>query len=97
MATLFIRVYEGAAEVAIGHIQYDTVAIGAGSVQSAVIVGDKKRHRRVRLFADADCFVADGDNPTATGDGASGMPLGAENPEYVWIYAGQKFAVIERV
>ena len=97
MATFFFRVYETAAEVAHGDPkQEDVVTIGVSSQQSAPIHGDKKRQRRVRIFADVDCFVHWGDNPTATNDGLSGMPLGAENPEYISINAGQKFAVIER-
>ena len=97
MATFFFRVYETAAEVAHGDpLQENVVAVGVSQQQSAPIAGDKKRQRRVRIFADVDCFVQWGDNPTATNDGLSGMPLGAENPEYVSINAGQRFSVIQR-
>jgi hypothetical protein len=102
MATFFFRVYESAAEVAHGDpIQEDTVTIGVTHELSAVIpakgpTDTQKRHRRVRIFADVDCFVTWGDNPEATGDGQSGMPLGAENPEYISILSGQRFSVIQR-
>lgn len=97
MATLYIAVFDGAAEVALGDPQEMTVTIAAGSTQSAVAAGPVNRGRRMRLFADADCYVTWGDNPTATNDGTSGRPLGAENPEYFAITTGQKVAVIERI
>src|SRR3990170_158819 len=95
---LFITVWEDAAEVALGApTQEMQVAIGAGSVQSAVITGTKNRHVRMRLMADADCFVTWGDDPVATTDGTSGRPMAAENPEYFDINVGQKVAVIQRL
>ena len=98
MATLYITVWEDAAEVALGQpTQEMTVPIGASSAQSAVIVGVKNRHLRMRLMADGDCFVTWGDDPTALTDGTSGRPMGAENPEYFSINAGQKVAVIQRL
>ena len=98
MATLFITVYEGAASVALGDpIQEEAVVIGAGSLQSNVITGIAPRRKRVRLYADVDCFATWGDNPTATTDGTSGRPLGADNPEYFDIESGYRIAVIERL
>lgn len=98
MATLFFAVWDNANQTLLGEpLQEDTVAVGAGSLQSAAISGTRKEIRRVRLFTDADCFVTWGDNPTALQDGTAGMPLGAENPEVVGIEAGQLIAVIERV
>jgi hypothetical protein len=95
---LYITVFEDAAEVALGApVQEMAVAIGAGSVQSDAIAGTGNRHRRMRLMADVDCFVTWGDDPTATTDGTSGRPMGAENPEYFAINVGQKVAVIERL
>ena len=97
MATLFFRVWESAAEVALGDkIQEDVITIGSGSLQSAVISGTGRKRRRVRLFADANCFVTWGENPTALNDGTEGMPMGSENPEYVDIESQHKIAVIER-
>ena len=96
MATLSIIVFADAKEVLFDvPIQIDSVTIGAGSLQSAAITGDNNQIRHVRLFADADCFVLWGDNPTAV-DFTDSMPLGAENPEVVGIKAGQLVAVITR-
>lgn len=98
MATLFIAVWGDATQTLVGDpVQEMTVAVGAGSLQSDVIVpGDKKAWRRVRLFTDIDCFVTWGEDPTATNDGLSGRPMGAENPEVFTIESGKKIAVIER-
>lgn len=94
MATLSLHVWSDAKEVALGEVlQSMTVNIGGASAQSAAVTGTARRHRRVRFFADADCYVTWGDNPTAD---STGLPLGAENPEYFDIEAGQKIAVIER-
>jgi hypothetical protein len=46
-----------------------------------------------RLWADQDCYVAFGPNPTAAA--ASSMPLTAKTPEYVDLQAGDKIAVIQ--
>lgn len=96
MATLFVCVWEHAVEVAVGDpLQEFTVNITATSTPSAAaIVGDKRRSRRVRLFADADCFVTWGETPVAVS--TASRPMGAENPEYFEIKASQKIAVIER-
>mgnify|MGYP000639799283 CR=1 FL=1 len=98
MATLFICVFEGAASVATGDpIQEEGVNIGATSTQSNAISGSGKKRRRVRLYADADCFVTWDSDPTATTDGTSGRPMGADNPEYWDIESGYKIAVIQRL
>lgn len=98
MATLFIGVFEGSAEVAKGDpIQEITVAIGATSAQSAVISGSDRKRRTVRLFADANCFATWGSNPTAQSDGSDGRPLQSGSAEYFDIEVGHKIACIERV
>ncbi len=99
MADLYYTVWDTAAEVALGPIKNENkVAIGGTSTQSGLIdSAGGNRSRRVRLFADGNCFVTWGENPTATNDGAGGMPMGSENPEYVWIQADHKIAVIQRV
>lgn len=98
MATLFITVWEDAEEVALGGpIQETAIAIGATSSQSDVITGTLRKRRRVRLFADVDCFATWGENPVALNDGTDGRPMGADNPEYFDIEAGHKIAVIERI
>jgi len=96
MATLFVAVWEHAGEVALGNvIQEFQVNIAATSTPSTEsIIGDKKRTRRIRLFADADCFVTWGAAPVAVS--SASRPMGAENPEYFEIQAEQKIAVIER-
>lgn len=94
---LFITVWGGAGEVAMGDVlQEEVVAVGGGSLQSNVITGSGVR-QRVRLYSDTDCFVTWGSNPIAVGDGSSGRAMGADNPEYFEVNAGQKIAVIERV
>ena len=99
MADLFYRVWRTAAEVANGPVLNENkVAIGGGSAQSGLInTGFGNESRRVRLFADTACFVTWGENPTVLSDGTEGMPVGAENPEYVEIRADHKIAVIQRV
>lgn len=98
MATLFITVWDNASNTLLDvPIQYATVAVGAGSLQSSAISGNRSEIRKVRLFTDTDCFVKWGSDPTAPGDGSTDMPLGAENPEVVGIKAGDKIAVIQRV
>lgn len=95
--TLFFCVFEGANEVALGDpIQEDTVDFSGGEAKSSVILGDKRKRRRVRVMADDDCFVTWGADPTAVNDGSEGRPLGAENPEYFDVESGHKFSVIAR-
>ena len=97
MATLFFRVFEGAAEVATGDpIQEGTVTIAGTANESAAITGENRKRQRVRLFADTNCFVTWGANPTAQNDGSDGMPMGSENPEYVDIESAHLISVIER-
>lgn len=98
MATLFIAVWGDATQTLVGNpVQEMTVSVGAGSLQSAVLIADNNKvWRRVRLFTDADCFVTWGANPTAKNDGSDGRPLGAENPEVFTIESGLKIAVISR-
>ena len=100
MATLFIGVWIDARQTLIGRpIQEMAVSIGAGSLKSAQITepSNGKGMRRVRLFADADCFVTWGVDPTALTDGTAGRPLGADNPEAFDIPTGDKIAVIQKV
>lgn len=96
MATLGIQVFADAKEVLFDEpLQILSITIGGTSARSGSIIGSIKEMRHVRLFADADCFVIWGDNPTA-GDFTDSLPLGAENPEVVGIKAGQLIAVITR-
>lgn len=96
MASLQLTVYPDAAEVALGEpVLEEFVAITGASLKSTVLPG-AKTWRRVRLFADADCFVQWGVDPEAKIDGTSGRMLAAESPEYFAIEAGHQIAVIAR-
>lgn len=99
MATLFIAIWGDASQTLIGKpVDEFTVTISGTSAQSAAFTqGNNKVMRRVRLYADVDCFVTWGTNPTALTDGTEGRPLGADNPWTVGIESDQKIAVIERV
>ena len=96
MATLFVTAWETAVEVALGDpLQEFQVNIAASSTPSTeTIIGDNKKSRRIRLFADANCFVTWGTTPVAVS--TASRPMGSENPEYFDIQAGYKIAVIER-
>lgn len=98
MATLFFCVFEGAGSVALGDpLQEAVISIGVSSTSSAdPIVGEKRLRRKVRLYADANCFVTWGTTPDAQPDGSDGRPLAADGAEYFDIEAGYKIAVIER-
>ena len=87
-------IWEHAGEVALGDpIQYTAAVIDG--VNSAVISGNNKKRRRVRLYAEADCWIKVGASPTATG-GSDSMPLSIGNPEYIDIEAGHVLTAITR-
>ncbi len=98
MATLFAGVWNGAAETLVGEpIQEFAVTITGTSAQTVALTSHSNEVlRQVRVFSDTDCFVTWGSDPTATNDGTSGRPLGAENPEVFGISSGAKLAVIAR-
>lgn len=94
---LYITVWRDAAEVAMGDpLQETSIAIGGASVQSEAITGVNRQRNRVRLFADSNCFVTWGADPTALNDGTDGRPMGSENPEYFDIESNHRIAVIQR-
>lgn len=68
----------------------EVVAIGAGSLQSAVFPVNTKT---VRLVATADCFVEIGGNPTAAANTSTYLPAGSV--EYFSARDGWKVAVIQ--
>lgn len=88
-----------------------TVAIGAGSLQSAafstgpvgtyvntgVPVSTPNNTSHIRLVATADCWVSFGANPTAASGGVTSILLPAGVPEYFWVLPGEKVAVIQNV
>jgi len=97
MANLYFSVWKSSGGVALGPVEQEgTITIGAASAQGAVIAGESNHQRTVRLFCDSNAFVAWGTDPTAAIDGSSGMPMGAENPEYIQAVSGDKIAVIAR-
>jgi hypothetical protein len=96
MATLYITVFEGSGNTAQGNpIQYLSAAIGAGSAQSGAITADGRKRKTVRLYADADCWVTWGADPTA-GDSTDSIAVGADNPEYWDVESGLLFAAKTR-
>jgi len=97
MATCQITVFGDSSALSIGSpIQEMTVAIGATTAQSSALTGSNSKLQRTRIMCDTNAWVTWGDNPTATTDGTSGRMMGAENPEYFAIEAGQIIAVIAR-
>jgi hypothetical protein len=96
MAVLFIAEYADSGfitgPVAVGkepaHTN-QTVAIGAGSVQSNAF---KSNTLLVRLHSDVICSIAFGDNPTAS---ATSARMAANQTEYFQVKPGQKVAVIQ--
>lgn len=67
------------------------VEIGAASAQSAVLSSGTTF---VRIFAEADCSIVIGPDPTATAD--EGIPLAAGQFDYLAVDRGDKVAVIGR-
>ena len=97
MATLWMISYDNTMEVPFGppH-QKLSLTISGVAAQSAALTtpGSEARMMRVYLFADTDCHVLWGDNPTAD---TTDHPLAAETWQYVGIPSGYKISVIERV
>jgi len=95
MSSVYMTVWESAAEVALGDpLQFTSATIGGSN--SGAISGDGRKRRRVRLYSEAACWVKWGSNPTATG-ATDSIPLSADNPEYVDIEAGHVLTAIARV
>src|SRR5450755_5196324 len=69
-------------------ITEQTVAIGAGSVQSALF---NPRTAFIRVNTDSTCSIAFGFNPTAT---TANMRLSANQTEFFGVYPGTLVAVI---
>jgi len=96
MASLQLTVFSNANSTAAGDVlQEEVVTVSGTSAQSSVITGSGN-YRVVRIYSDVDCFLTWGSNPTALTDGPAGRFIGANNPEYFRLQAGERFAVIER-
>src|SRR5262245_13129205 len=87
-----------------------TLAIGAGSVQSAAfqtgsplytynadgtVATQANNTTHIRLVSNAACWVSFGTNPTAVASGSASILLPAGVPEYFWVARGEKVAVIQ--
>lgn len=76
------------------------VTIGSSSVQSAVFTTTTQvqpftqNTQHVRLAATSNCWVSFGSNPTANMNSNS-VYLPANSPEYFYIVAGDRLAVIQ--
>lgn len=98
MSTLQYTVWDSASAVANGPvvneqaISFTTPSAAGGLIDANG--GNKPRY--VRVCSNADCWVTWGESPVAKTDGTDGRILGAENPEYFYILANEKIAVIER-
>ena len=98
MANVYITVWDGANEVALGDpIQYATAIIDGANSDPITNSGSGKvkRRCRCRLYAESNAWVKFGDSPTATGASDS-IALGADNPEYFDIEAGYIITAIMR-
>lgn len=81
----------GVVQAASIHNETQSVAIGGSSVQSAATEAGTNL---VRVFAEADCSILIGADPTVTA--ANGIPLAAGQYDYFVITPGHKIAVISR-
>jgi hypothetical protein len=101
MSNLYINVWPDASQTALGDIE-DLLTIstlsGSNQISGGVSLKGTLSTKRVRLFAEVACWVtwasADAAAPDATG--AIRVPLGAENPEYMTVPVGTRFAAITR-
>lgn len=94
MASLYYTVFTGAGKVANNPVEHNKLTF---STEASVEVGSSLSAARkylVRIVVDADGFVLIGDDPTAANDGTSGWWMGADNPEYFGIEAGQSISAI---
>lgn len=98
MAVVYISEYAEAPNIKTGQmlaagsepsLAEQTVAIGAGSVQSAAF---NAKTRFIRLHTDAVCSYKFGSNPTAT---ATTPRMAANSTEYFGVVPGDKVAIIQ--
>jgi hypothetical protein len=97
LAEFFAHVFRDAGAAAKGAVEQALKeTIGGTAVQTdAILQGGTTPIKFVRCWADGDCYIAWGADPTATTDS---IPIGAgHGPEYFEIPAGYKISVIEKV
>lgn len=66
----------------------DTVDFSGGAAQGQVFGGDT---RYVRVWSDVDCYIAVGDDPTAT---SADEPLTGKVAEYFGVRPGDRLSVL---
>ena len=95
MANVNVTVFDGAASTPVGDPeQYLTAVIGGAN--SSAVLGSNRKRWTARFYAESDCWLKWGANPTATGASDS-VALGADNPEYFNVEAGHVVTAITRV
>lgn len=100
MSVLQFTVFATAGTVFEGDpIQEGQLTVGASSAKTAVITGDNKERRRVRLAPTGDMYVHWGDDSnndlTAANDGTRGRLMFTNTSEAFDIEAGYKIAAID--
>lgn len=96
MSELQITVFDGAGPTALGPVLLEEkITVSATSAQTTAMPGTRLS-RIVRVFSDVNIYLTWGVNPTALTDGSDGRMIGADNPEYFQVPAGQKLAAITR-
>ncbi len=90
MADVNLVAWDSAGEVALGD-PTDFLVAEIGGSATAVLSGSGRKRKRVRLHAEADCWVVFWSNdadPTVT-DGTNSLSLDASNPEYFDMEVGR--------
>lgn len=90
---LFQRSGDGMAQAPSGILSAEAVAIGVASAQSAAVADGCGL---IRIYAEADCTVSIGADPTATVANHVPLSAGAEYYHALPPNSGDKVAVIER-
>ena len=97
MARLQITTFLDASTIPLGDPVSEDVVDIEGTPHNSKPLPGSDTALVVRLFAEVDCFVCWGENPTVKGDGFCGRMLTAGGSEYFQIKAGYKISVIERI
>lgn len=95
MADVFATVWEHAETVALGNPLGYLTAVIDGS-ESGVVPGTGKKRRRVRLFAQEDCWVNWGETGLTVTNNTDAIPLAASVAEYFDIEAGYVIKAVTR-